>query len=873
MTSSVTAPLERQFGQMPGLNQMSSQSSAGRVGDHPAVRPRSQPRHRRAGGAGGDQRGRQSAAGRPAGAADLRQGQSGRRADPDAGGDVEDPAADQGGGSGRHAAGQKISQLPGVGLVSISGGQRPAVRVQANVRALAAYGLNIDDLRTTIGNANVNTPKGNFDGPTQASTINANDQLADAADYRGCDRRLPQRRAGAAVRRRQRGRRGREQQARRLDEHHAGGHPERPAPARRQRHRHGRHASRRCCRSCRRRCRRRVNVTPLTDRTTTIRASVADVEFELALAVALVVLVIFLFLRNLPATIIPSLSVPLSLVGTLAVMYLWGFSPRQSVADGADHRHRLRRRRRHRHDREHRPLRRAGRARRSQAALKGSEQIGFTIISLTVSLIAVLIPLLFMGDVVGRLFHEFAITLAVTIVISAVVSLTLVPMLCAKLLRHRDDRRGRAPRARPRAHVRRADRPLRPGARLGARPPAAHLLVAVGTLVLTVVLYVVIPKGFFPGAGHRPDPGHLAGRADDLLCRDGRAPAGAGRGHPEGSGRRQPVLVHRRRRHQHDAEQRPLPDQSEAARRAQPRAPARSSAGCRRETAGVAGVTLYLQPVQDLTIDTTVSRTQYQFVLENPDPDRVRRLGAEAARRGSASRRSIADVASDNQQDGLAAYHHDRPRHGRPLRHHAGDRRQRALRRVRPAHHLDHLHPVEPVPRHPRGRSDAAAVAALAELDLSALVDRRGSVEPRARPGAAVGDRHGDRATGRRCRSAISASFRPPRSRSTSRRAPRSARRCGPSSRRRPRSACRAASSPASRARRWRSSRRSATSCCWCWRRSRPIYIVLGVLYESFIHPITILSTLPSAGVGALAGADDRRRRPRRHLASSASCC
>ena len=187
----------------------------------------------------------------------------------------------------------------------------------------------------------------------------------------------------------------------------------------------------------------------LTDRTTTIRASVADVEFELVLAVVLVVLVIFVFLRNLPATIIPSLSVPLSLVGTFGVMYLLGYQPQQSVADGADHRHRLRRRRRDRDDREHRPLSSRRARRRCEAALKGAEQIGFTIISLTVSLIAVLIPLLFMGDVVGRLFREFAMTLAVTIVISAFVSLTLVPMMCARLIRHRPDeeRRPLRPRA------------------------------------------------------------------------------------------------------------------------------------------------------------------------------------------------------------------------------------------------------------------------------------------------------------------------------------------------------------------------------------------------------------------------------------------
>ncbi len=335
---------------------------------------------------------------------------------------------------------QKISQLTGVGLVSVSGGQRPAVRIQVNPQSLAAYGLNIDDIRTTLGNLNVNTPKGNFDGPTQALTINANDQVTSADQYRtlivayrnGAPVRLSdvativsgpentklgawanttpaiivnvQRQPGANI-------------IQVVDRIQA------LLP---QTHVHAaRGASTSTCSS---------------DRTVTIRASVADVEFELALAVVLVVLVIFVFLRTLPGTIIPSLSVPLSLVGTFGAMYLLGFSLdnlslmaltiatgfvvddaivmieniARYVEGGMD------------------PL---------EAALRGSEQIGFTIISLTISLIAVLIPLLFMGDVVGRLFHEFSITLAVTIVISAVVSLTLVPMMCAKLIRHRPGRR------------------------------------------------------------------------------------------------------------------------------------------------------------------------------------------------------------------------------------------------------------------------------------------------------------------------------------------------------------------------------------------------------------------------------------------------
>src|SRR3954471_155136 len=327
---------------------------------------------------------------------------------------------------------QKISQQPGVGLVSISGGQRPAVRVQVNPMALAAYGLNIDDLRTTLGNANVNTPKGSFDGPTQSTTINANDQISDPQQYLNL---VIAWRNGAPVRLK--------------DVATVVSGPENtklgawanttPAIILNVQRQPGANVIqvvdtvKALLPRLQTSLPSAVDVAVLTDRTQTIRASVADVEFELFLAVALVVAVIFVFLRNLPATIIPSLSVPLSLVGTLAVMYLLGFSldnlslmaltiSTGFVVDDAivviENIARY-------IEAGEKPL---------AAALKGSQQIGFTIISLTVSLIAVLIPLLFMSDVVGRLFHEFAITLAVTIVISAVVSLTLVPMMAARLV-------------------------------------------------------------------------------------------------------------------------------------------------------------------------------------------------------------------------------------------------------------------------------------------------------------------------------------------------------------------------------------------------------------------------------------------------------
>ena len=296
----------------------------------------------------------------------------------------------------------------------------------------------------------------------------------------------------------------------------------------------------------------------LTDRTTTIRASVEDVQLELVLAVALVVLVIFLFLRSLAATVIPAVAVPLSLVGTFGVMYLLGFSLNNLslmaltistgfVVDDAivmiENIARY-------VERGDPPL---------EAALKGAAEIGFTILSLTVSLVAVLIPLLFMGDVVGRLFREFAITLGVTILISAVVSLTLTPMMCARLLRHTPpSRRGRFYRASERA-LRSDHRGLRADAALGARARARHPAVAVGVLALTVALYVVVAEGLLPRAGHGRHPRHLGGAGVGLVRGDGRAAAGARAGDPARPGGREPVVVHRHRRHQHDAQQRPHP--------------------------------------------------------------------------------------------------------------------------------------------------------------------------------------------------------------------------------------------------------------------------------------------------------------------------
>jgi multidrug efflux pump len=546
---------------------------------------------------------------------------------------------------------QKISQQPGVGLVSISGGQRPAVRVQINPRALAAYGLNIDDLRTTLGNANVNTPKGNFDGPAQATTINANDQITDPEQYLDL---VIAYRNGAPVRLKDVATvvNGAENSKLQAWANKA------PAVILNVQRQPGANVIqvvdniKKLLPRLQTALPAAIDVAVLTDRTVTIRASVSDVEFELGLAVILVVLVIFLFLRNIPATIIPSLSVPLSLVGTLAVMYLFGFSLDNLslmaltistgfvVDDAIVMIENISR------------YVEAGEAPLA-AALKGSGQIGFTIISLTVSLIAVLIPLLFMGDVVGRLFHEFAITLSVTIIISAVVSLTLVPMMCAKLLHHRPEaaRRKWDVKADQGFNwvIKQYDRAL--NVVLAHQP--LTLLVALATLVITAWLYIVVPKGFFPVQ----DTGVIQGisvtgqtASFKAMAEHQEALAAAILKDPDvvslssfigvdgsnmtlNSGR---FLINLK----------PKDDRSlnatGVARRLQ------------QETAGVTGVSLYLQPVQDLSVDAAISRTQYQFVLENPSlaafnewvPKLVARLAASPA---------LANVASDLQQQGLAA--------------------------------------------------------------------------------------------------------------------------------------------------------------------------------------------------------------------------
>ncbi|HUO01495.1 MAG TPA: MdtB/MuxB family multidrug efflux RND transporter permease subunit [Rhizomicrobium sp.] len=614
MTTSVTAILERQFGQMPGLKEMSSVSSAGSSiitlqFDLTLSLDVAEQEVQAAINAGGSLLPQLPvppvyAKVNPADAPVITLAISSPSLPITT---VEDLADTR--------IAQKISQLAGVGLVSISGAQRPAVRVQANLQQLASYGLNIDDLRTTINNNNSNAPKGSFDGASQSYTINANDQLQSAADYanmviaykngspvhlsdvatvvQGAENNKlsswanmtpavllnVQRQPGANVIQVV-------DSVKEILPQIVAGLP----------------AS--------------MTVNVLTDRTNTIRASVADVEFELMLAVALVVLVIYLFLGSLPATFIPSLSVPLSIIGTFASMYLLGFSLNNLslmaltisagfvVDDAIVMIENISRYIEHGYT----PF---------NAAMKGAGEIGFTIMSLTISLIAVLIPLLFMEEVVGRLFREFAVTLAITILISAVVSLTLVPMLCAKLLHSHSEevkRQNRFQRAIENYYERviaEYDRLLK---WVLVHQPLT-MLVAVGTLVLTVLLYILIPKGFFP----LQDTGFIQAITTagptvsfDEMARRQRAVAQKilqdkdvaslssfigvdGTNSTLNSGR---FLINLKDKSDRD-------DVTTIMNR------------LAADAHAVPGITFYLQPVQDLTIDSTVSRAQYQFVLQS----------------------------------------------------------------------------------------------------------------------------------------------------------------------------------------------------------------------------------------------------------------
>jgi len=546
---------------------------------------------------------------------------------------------------------QKISQLPGVGLVSISGGQKPAVRIQANPTALAAYGLSLEDLRTVVGQANVDQAKGVIDGPRQSFTINANDQLFTSDDYKNV---IVAYRGNGPVRLKD--------VATVVDSaenvRQAAWMNLTPAVIVNIQRQPGANIISVVDRIKKLMPRLQsslpssVKVQILTDRTQTIRASVDDVQFELLLTIALVVMVIFLFLRNLPATVIPSVAVPLSLVGTFGVMYLLGYSLNNLtlmaltistgfVVDDAivmiENIDRYL-------EEGHTPL---------DAALKGAGQIGFTIVSLTVSLIAVLIPLLFMGDVVGRLFREFAVTLAVTILVSAVVSLTLTPMMCAKLLRNRKgERRSRFYEASERFYDRIIEK-YGTTLRWVLRHQTATLVVTVATLILTIALFIIIPKGFFPvqdtgvilGISDAPQTVSFEAMAErqqklaQVILKDPAVDSLSsfigidGVNTTPNSGR---IQINLKPKSQRDG------SASDVIRRLQP------------ELAQVPGITLYMQPVQDLTVEDRISRTQFQYSLESPD---LNDLNAWVPRLMDKLRSlpELRDVASDQLTNGLEA--------------------------------------------------------------------------------------------------------------------------------------------------------------------------------------------------------------------------
>ncbi|HKG81163.1 MAG TPA: multidrug efflux RND transporter permease subunit, partial [Pyrinomonadaceae bacterium] len=543
---------------------------------------------------------------------------------------------------------QKISQLPGVGLVSISGGQKPAVRIQANPTALSSFGLNLEDVRTALQQTSVNQAKGSFDGPQQSYQLDANDQILSSKDYRSV---VVAYRNGAPMML--------TDVATVMDGaenvRQAAWKNSVPAVIVNIQRQPGANiiqvvdSINRLLPQLQTTLPPSIQVSVLTDRTTTIRASVKDVQFSLLLTVALVVAVIFLFLRKLSATIIPSVAVPLSLIGTLAVMYLLGYSLNNLtlmaltistgfVVDDAivmvENVVRY-------IEEGDKPL---------QAALKGAEQIGFTIVSLTISLIAVLIPLLFMGDIVGRLFREFAVTLSVTILVSAVVSLTLTPMLCSKLLSEKTEaKQGRFYQASERVFQKLIDFY---GATLRwvLQYRAVTLVVAAATLVLTVWLYIVVPKGFFPVQ----DTGVIQGISDasqnisfpamaqkqqalaQVILKDPAVESLSsfigvdGTNTSLNSGR---ILINLK-----PLDQRRI-TASDVIRRLQP------------ELANVDGITLYMQPVQDLTVEDRVSRTQYQYTLEDADTDELNTWTTPFVQKLK-SLSQLQDVATDQQTQG-----------------------------------------------------------------------------------------------------------------------------------------------------------------------------------------------------------------------------
>jgi multidrug efflux pump len=836
MTSSVTAPLERQFGQMPGLRQMSSTSSGGasvltlqfdlalsldiaeqevqaaiNAGSNflPADLP-GPPVYSKV---------------NPADAPILTLALSSKTL----------PLPQVQNFADTRLA-NKIAQVTGVGLVTLSGGQRPAVRVQANPKALAANNLSLDDVRTAIGTANVNQAKGSFDGPQRAYTIDANDQLKSAAEYRKI---IVAFRNAAPVLLSDVADVIEDAENVRL----AAWMNDEPAVIMNIQRQPGANVIevvdrvKKLLPDLQAALPAGVDLAVLTDRTVTIRASVRDVEIELLIAVGLVVMVIFLFLRSDAGTLIPSVAVPLSLVGTFGVMYLAGFSINNltlmalTIATGFvvdDAIVMIENIARHMEGTDGRaplpPL---------EAALKGAGEIGFTIISLTVSLIAVLIPLLFMGDVVGRLFREFSITLAVAILISAVVSLTLTPMMSARLLQHRKEHKKKDWFD---ALV------LRYGKALEwvLDRQGATLLVALGTLALTVLLYILVPKGFFPlqdsgviqGISEAPQSVSFASMAERqrLLARalleDPAVESLSsfigvdGSNSTLNSGR---MLINLKPHSERDAG-------ADVMRRLQERA------------AKVEGIVLYMQPVQDLTIEDRVSRTQYQFTLEAPSGADLAEWTHKVIER-LAQLPQLADVASDLQDEGLQAFVQI-------------DRDTASRLGVTPA------------------AVDNALYNAYGQRLVSTIFTQSSQyrvvleVKPEFRVGpGAINDLHVSSTTGTQVPlGTIARIIEQPSALAINHLGQFPASTI--SFNLAPGASLGAAGSAIEQAEREIgvpvAVRTSFQGAALAFRASLSntlllilaaivaMYIVLGVLYESYIHPVTILSTLPSAGVGAL---------------------
>jgi len=836
MTSAVTTPLERQFGQMPSLSQMTSVSSFGTSQITLQFEL-----ERSIDAAEQDVQAAINAAtnllpptlpapptyskSNPADAPILTLSVSSDTLPVDQVDDVADSIL-----------AQKISQVAGVGLVTINGGQKPAVRVQVDPAALAGAGLSLEDVRQILVRANVNQPKGNLDGPRQDFTLATNDQLDRAASFRPLILAF---RNGSPIRL--------QEVADVIDgvenAQLAGWANDKPAIILNVQRQPGANVIEVADRvkallpRLETSLPRGIDVRILTDRTQTVRASVNDVQFTLLLSVVLVVAVIYLFLRSLRATVIPGVAVPLSLIGTFGVMYLCGYSLNNLslmaltistgfvVDDAIVMIENISR------------YVEAGEA-PFDAALKGAKQIGFTIVSLTVSLVAVLIPLLFMGGIIGRLFREFAVTLSIAIGVSAVLSLTLTAMMCAHLLRPHQ-KPGRLAALFERAFDRLLagyDRTLR----WVLRHQPLTLAVTVGTLVLTALLALAIPKGFFP----QQDTGLLIGVSEapadvsfEAMRTRQMALADVVRSDPDvvsvasfigadgtnstpNSGRLSIVLKPREER---------KASAEEIIARLKP------------SLTSVEGIALYLQPVQDLQIDTRVSRTQYQYTLEDADPEELDRWGPKVLAKLQ-TLPQLRDVASDQQAAGLQArLAIDRDTASRlgilpqaidDVLYDAFGQRQvstiftqlnqyRVILEVKPEFQRDpralsHIYVSsvsgDQVPLSAFTRFESAptplAVSHQGQFPAATISF---NVAPGVALGSAVDAIHGAEAE-IGMPSSVRAEF-------------------------------------TGTAQAFKES--LATEPLLVLAAVITVYIVLGVLYESYIHPITILSTLPSAGVGA----------------------